>query len=143
MDYKLEKASELDISKLIDYKLKTIFEYAKNLKKDEIDKINKYVKEEVPKHIDDYKIIRVNENVVGCFLIIKYKDGVLLDEIYIEESYRNKKIGSNIIKNVLANNTVYLWVYKDNINAYNLYCNLGFEILEETENRYFMIYKHN
>ena len=65
----------------------------------------------------------------------------MLDEIYIEKDYRNKKIGTNIIKDILKNNdTVYLWVYKDNIKAIKLYKKLGFLIKEETDSRYYMEY---
>ena len=44
MNYKLIKSSNDDIAKLIDYKKKTIFEYAKDLPINEINKINNYVK---------------------------------------------------------------------------------------------------
>lgn len=62
-----------------------------------------------------------------------------MDEIYLEEQYRSKGIGTNIIKQVLnENKIVYLWVYKDNVKAIKLYENLGFIVEEETETRYFM-----
>ena len=58
-----------------------------------------------------------NKNKVGCLLVTKKDDGVILDEIYLEEEYRNKGIGTEIIKNILKNNfIVYLWVYKKNKN---------------------------
>ena len=74
---------------------------------------------------------------------ISYKkdDGVLLDEIFLDENYRNKGIGSSIISKIFkTNNIVYLWVYKDNIKAINLYKKLGFNLVEETETRYYMKY---
>ena len=36
MDYRIEKATKNDIPRLIDYKLKTIFEYAKELSMESI-----------------------------------------------------------------------------------------------------------
>jgi len=48
MNYKLIKSSNDDIDKLIDYKKKTIFEYANDLSNNEINKINNYVNNNVP-----------------------------------------------------------------------------------------------
>ena len=121
MEYKLLTSSNKDINRLIEYKKRTIYEYAKDLSNEEIDKINKYVTSEVPKLINDY--------------------GKLLDEIYLEEEYRDKGIGTKIIKNILNNNDiVYLWVYKENKKAISLYKKLEFYAIEETESRYYMRY---
>ena len=141
MDYKLIKSSNDDIEKLIDYKKKTIFEYAKDLSENEINKINNYVKNNVPKLLNNYSNIVVDNKVVGCLLLTDKDDGTLLDEIYLEEEYRNKGIGTNIIKEVISNNDlIYLWVYKENIQAISLYKKLGFVVIEETESRYYMKY---
>lgn len=141
--YKLEKASTKDIERIKKYKLNTIFEYAKDLDKKEVEKINNYVNKTTPNQIFKYKNIVLNNIIVGSFLITKNENGLLLDEIFIEEQYRNKGIGTSIIKNVLSksNNNVYLWVYKDNVKAVNLYNKLGFNIKEETDSRYYMEYR--
>ena len=141
MNYKLIKSSNDDIEKLIDYKKKTIFEYAKDLSESEINKINNYVKNNVPKLLNNYSNIVVDDKVVGCLLLTDKDDGTLLDEIYLEEKYRNKGIGTNIIKEVINNNDIiYLWVYKENVQAISLYKKLGFNVIEETESRYYMKY---
>ena len=141
MDYKLIKSSNDDIEKLIDYKKKTIFEYAKGLSENEINKINNYVKNNVPELLNNYFNIVVDNKVVGCLLLTDKDDGTLLDEIYLEEKYRNKGIGTNIIKEVINNNDIiYLWVYKENVQAISLYKKLGFNVIEETESRYYMKY---
>lgn len=65
----------------------------------------------------------------------------MLDEIYIEQEYRNKGIGTDIIKNVInENDIIYLWAYKENTKAISLYKKLSFNIIEETESRYYMKY---
>ena len=141
MDYKLIKSRDMDIPKLIDYKKKTIYEYAKDLSENEINEINHYVGRMVPKQIHNYFNISVDNTVIGCLLLTDEDDGILLDEIYLEEEYRNNGIGTDIIKKVLNNNDiVYLWVYKENMKAISLYKNLGFHIIEETEFRYYMKY---
>ncbi len=139
MKYELVKSSNKDIDRLIEYKKRTIFEYAKDLSKEEINKINNYVTNEVPKLINDYYNIVVDNKTIGCLLLTKKDDGKLLDEIYLEEKYRNRGIGTNILKEVINNNDiVYLWVYKKNIQAISLYKKLGFIVIDETDSRYYM-----
>ena len=140
--YKLENASIKDLERIKKYKFNTIFEYAKDLDKEEIEKINNYINKNVLKQIFEYQNIILNNVIVGSFLITKNENGVLLDEIFIEEQYRNKGIGSTIIKDIISktNDDLYLWVYKDNIRAVNLYNKLGFNIKEETDSRYYMEY---
>ena len=141
MKYNLIKSNNSDIEKLIYYKKQTILEYADNLEKEELEQIDKYTKEEVLKEINNYYNIVIDNKIVGCLLLTDYEDGKLLDELYLEEEYRNKGIGSNIIKTILKENTiVYLWVYKLNKKAISLYERLGFILKDETENRYYMKY---
>lgn len=141
MKYNLINATSNDIDYIKKSKLYNIFTYADNLPKNEIIRINNYVDEHIPVEIKDYKIIMCNHDRVGCLLVTKKDDGVILDEIYLEEEYRNKGIGTEIIKNILKNNfIVYLWVYKKNIKAISLYKKMKFKIIDETENRYYMKY---
>ena len=141
MEYKLLKSSSNDVNRLIEYKKRTIYEYAKDLSDKEINKINRYIASEVPKLIDVYCNIMVDNKIIGCLLLTNKDDGKLLDEIYLEKVYRNKGIGTEIIRDILSNNDiVYLWVYKKNDKAISLYRKLGFNVIEETESRYYMKY---
>ena len=141
MKYNLVKSNKADIDKLIMYKKINIYDYAKDLRKEEIEEINNYVNLNVIKELDNFFNIVINDNVIGCLLLTKKDDGVLLDEIYIEKNYRNKGIGSDILKKITQeNNIVYLWVYKLNTRAISLYKRLKFNIIDETENRYYMKY---
>lgn len=141
MKYNLINATNKDTDYIKKSKLYNIFTYADDLPKDEVMRINNYVDEHIPVEITDYKIIMCNKNKVGCLLVAKKDDGAILDEIYLEEEYRNKGIGTDIIKNILKNNSiVYLWVYKKNIKAISLYKKMKFKIIDETENRYYMKY---
>ena len=144
MDYNLVVPSENDIERLIEYKRKNIFDYAENLSDDEIKKIENYITINIPKELNNYRNIVVNGNIVGCLLITEENGVKLLDEIYLEEEYRNKGIGSDIIKSILKeNDIIYLWVYKLNHKAISLYKKLGFFVDEETEIRYHMKYEKN
>ena len=139
--YKLELSSKKDIDILIKYKLSSILEYASDLSNKELDEINTYVKDNVPNQINNYKLINIDGNIVGCIFVENKDNGVIIDELYIEEKYRNNGIGTVLINNVISNNNiVYLWVYKLNVKAIRLYKRLGFKIIKETENRYYMKY---
>lgn len=142
MKYELINSSKNDIERLIKYKKETIYEFANNLSEEEINRINNYIITNVPKLLDNYFNIVINNKVIGCVLITNKDDGKLLDEIYIEEKFRNKGIGTSIIKDIIRENSiVYLWVYKENKQAISLYKKLGFKVIDETDSRYYM--KHN
>lgn len=143
-NYSLINSTKLDVKKLINYKLQTVLEYAENLSKKEIKQIEDYVNNAIFKQLSFYKLILFEDKKIGCLLVLNKEDGILLDEIYIEKEYRNKGIGTNIISNILKNNeTVYLWVYKANIKAISLYKKLQFQIIDETETRYYMKHDKN
>lgn len=141
MKYTLQSSSKKDMNTLIKFNLNTILEYANNLSKEELIRINTYVKDEVNNQINNYQLININGKICGCILVENKDDGVIIDELYLEEEYRNKGIGTDLINNVITNNKiVYLWVYKDNVKAISLYKRLGFLIINETKNRYYMKY---
>lgn len=139
MDYELVEATFRDTNYLIRNKRNIIMEFSENLTNDETKKIDRYVHDEVNSNISNTKIIKVSNNTVGSLTIYSKYDGVFLDEIFIEKNYRNKGIGSKIIKNILKNNKiVYLNVYKLNNKSVLLHKKLGFKVIDETETRYFM-----
>lgn len=92
MKYRLVNATKRDILKLIEYKLESIFDYAENLSLEEINQINDYVKSNVTKELNNYKVI--------C-----------IDDIYLEEKYRNKGIDTSIIKEILSNYNIVIYGY--------------------------------
>lgn len=144
MEYSLVNAKENNITYLVDAKLQTIFTYAKNLDDEEKNNIIEFTNNNVRQNYSKHKlIVNEKENIVyGCLYVCDRDDGVSLDEIFINEEYRYKGLGKHIIKNLMnEHNIIYLCVYKDNRIAYNLYYKLGFEIIDQTESRYYMQYK--
>ena len=139
--YKLVKASKKDIPRLIQYKKDIIYMYSKDLAEDERNKIDEYVITSLNETIKDYYNIIINDKIIGSVCIKELENAKLLDEIYLEKEFRNKGIGTDIIRKIIENNkNVYLWVYKKNKKAVLLYKRLGFTIEEETESRYYMNY---
>ena len=139
--YKLVKASKKDIPRLIQYKKNIIYMYSKDLSGEEKENINEYVINSVNETFKDYYNIIINDKIIGSVCIKELENAKLLDEIYLEKEFRNKGIGTKIIKKVIEeNDNIYLWVYKKNKKAVLLYKRLGFTIEEETESRYYMNY---
>lgn len=142
INYELINATDDDFEFIRDAKITTIFEYAKNISSEEKEHILSYVDRFANKFLKDYKIIKKDNQKCGVFLIRDFEDGVLLDEIYLLPKYRNLGIGSDIIKNELKKHSrVYLYVYKENVRAVNLYKKLGFKVFEDKNERYLMLYQ--
>ena len=139
MKYQLINAEINDKEKLIKYKLSTILNHAHNISEEEKTKIINYVNKNVPNDINSYKIITINDKKIGCLLLKTYEDGTMIDELYLEEDYRNKGIGTNILNQIIkTHNKLYLWVYKENKKAIKLYKKLNFKTKEETKTRILM-----
>ena len=139
--YKLVKASKKDIPRLIQYKKDIIYMYSNGLSGEETENIHEYVINSVNKTFKDYYNIIIDDKIIGSVCIRDLENAKLLDEIYLEKEFRNKGIGTDIIRKIIENNkNVYLWVYKKNKKAVLLYKRLGFTIEEETESRYYMYY---
>ena len=137
--YYLKQATKEDKGKLIEFNLNTILKYAGLITQKEKAEIISFVTNDVDKNLDKYKIIYIDNNIAGCFAIKDKNQGVLLDIIYLEQNYRNKGLGSEILKYILdKNKIVYLWVYKSNKRAISLYLKVGFRIVDETETRFYM-----
>ena len=144
MKYELVQSSKNDVNKIKEYNKKTIYQYANDLSKEEIDEINDYVNKTVPKELANYQNIIIDDKMIGCLLVTNYEDGREIAELYLEEEYRSKGIGTDIITNIIKeNNNIYLWVYKKNKKAISLYKRLGFIIIDETTSRYHMKYNDN
>lgn len=142
INYKLVNATKKDLERIKNYKFKLIMEYASNLSDQEINDIKNYICKSVLITIDQYSNIIYNKKIIGSFLIRDIDDGLLLDEIFIEKQFRSMGLGSSIINKIMLTygGNIYLWVYKDNMQAFKLYSKLGFKVKEQTESKYYMIF---
>jgi len=88
------------------------------------------------------KIIKRDRETIGSFFTRPYENGVLIDELYLEEKWRNKGIGTQLIKSVISKNEdVYLFVYAKNEKAILLYKRLGFKVVKEQGEKFLMKYE--
>ncbi len=126
-----KKAKKWDRLLLLDYKLKTIVPFI-NDKEEQLKSIlyiNNYIKDNYNKGY----IIYNNFKKVGAYII----DDDYLDLLYIEEKYRNKKIGSKILKRL--KNFNYVKVRNNNKLALKFYQNNGF--IKKSQNKNTIILK--
>lgn len=119
-----KKAKKKDLPMLIEYKLQTITPYLKT--SEEKLKVIAYVSEFVRNNFDKFMIIHYYFKKIGCFLIIDNE----LDTLYIIEKYRNRKIGSKILKKEKIDK---IKVKKKNEKAIKFYEKNGFSKKEEKE----------
>ena len=119
-----KKARKKDIPLLIEYKLQTITPYLKT--SEEKLKVIAYVSEFVRNNFDKFMIIHYYFKKIGCFLIIDNE----LDTLYIIDKYRNRKIGSKILKKEKIDK---IKVKKKNEKAIKFYEKNGFSKKEEKE----------
>lgn len=139
MEYVLKKSNDSDVERISNYELYNILKYANNASDNEKREIEDYVKKNVLKEIKDYQNIIIDGNIVGSILIIDDEGKISIDELFIEEKHRNKGIGRTVVKDIINNyDEVYIWVYKKNLNAIDLYEKIGFIKIDETENRVHM-----
>ena len=131
-----------DIELLKRHKKESVLTYAKNLTEAEKTQIERYIEEEIPKQIGLSKIIKRDRETIGSFFTRPYENGVLIDELYLEEKWRNKGIGTQLIKSVISKNEgVYLFVYAKNEKAILLYKRLGFKVVKEQGEKFLMKYE--
>ena len=132
LDYKLVDAQFKDSDILVSIKLVTMIddEMDKVLSYTEKNKIRKSVDINVERTCESYKIIYVGKKIAGAYLTLPYEDGIIIDEIYLFEEFRNKGIGTDIIKKIQKENPdLYVWVYKNNKKAIDLFERLGFRVI--------------
>lgn len=135
--YSIRKSNKKDADVIFSYSYKTYFQY-NDVDEEEKQILTSIIKHNINENIFNYNMIIMDNKIVGMYLFYEYNDGILLDDIYIEEEYRNKYIGSNIIKDLQKNHIIYLNVYKSNKKAISLYEKLDFKIIDDKLNRYQM-----
>jgi len=146
LNYLLRNANTNDKQNICNYKIDTIVR-GNEISDSEKEKISKYINESLIEHLKDYKIIMVEDEFAGmfCMYLINNGQDYLLDEIYLIDKYRKKGIATSLVKYSIkeAQNLkkdLYLWVYKSNLNAINIYKKSGFKIVNETDTRYQMVF---
>lgn len=136
-----EKATISDIECI--YQLcKGLIDDYENIGSIDYDKVLKWVHRKIESSIDEYNVVFVSGEKAGYYHFYLNRNGEYeLDDLYIFPKYRNRKIGTEIIKRCCSsvNTSVLLYVFINNKKAVELYQRLGFEIVETVnDTRYLM-----
>ncbi|WP_293943947.1 MULTISPECIES: GNAT family N-acetyltransferase [unclassified Sphingobacterium] len=91
-------------------------------------------------------IIEIDKRAIGLLKIERQQDNIELIQIQIAASYRSKGIGRRILNDLIeeaieSEKTITLSVLKTN-KAKNLYSDVGFKIVGETESAYLMLFEN-
>ncbi len=98
--------------------------------------------QELDKHINDMRIIKINSKDIGITTIFEEENTYVVGMIIIHPDYQNKGIATNVINEYIniakkENKRIIIKTYKKNM-ARNLYERLGFELYNEDETHVYM-----
>jgi len=90
-------------------------------------------------------IIEIDKRAIGLLKIVRQADNIELIQIQIATSYQGKGIGRRILNDLIeeaieSEKTITLSVLKTN-KAKNLYSNVDFKIIDETDDSYLMLFE--
>ena len=140
LNYEVATADDIDLIYEFNEFLIESYEDLQNI---EFDKVLSWVRRKIETHINEYRRIIYNGELVGYFRFYQDGDRMELDDLYIFPDYRNQQIGTRVVEKCLSetNLPVYLYVFIKNSKAVALYERLGFHVIETIKNtRYIMQY---
>ena len=93
------------------------------------DKVLSWVKRKIEKHISEYVRVLADGEKCACYRLC---DDGELDDLYVLPAYRNRGIGSAILKKCMeeSKNSLYLYVFSRNHRAISFYERHGFTLRE-------------
>jgi len=137
--YHLLQAEKKDINKIQEYCLENVcdnvVDYYQRLKKE------KEMKKKIRSNFKSYFMILVDNKKVGTVGYYSIdKDTIFIENLFIKEEYRQCKIGTSIIKDIIDtyfDKNIVLWIYKNSL-IINFLEHLGFKKIDETATKYKM-----
>lgn len=140
-----EKATACDIAPI--YRLcKQLIDRYENTDAIDYDRVLKWVYRKIETSIDEYTTVHVAHKKAGYFHFFQNEAGEYeIDDLYIFPEYRNRGIGSEVIRSCISsvNAPVMLYVFIKNEKAVALYQRLGFEIVQIVSDSRYIMQKKN
>ena len=104
--------------------------------------IDKFISENMENEVSSLKyfVAQIKNKVIGAMEIKILESNIFLNYIAIDNDFRGKKIGSNLIKygveyllNQYDYRMIQLDVFEENIGAFKLYKKIGFQVINKYE----------
>lgn len=134
MELVLKRCSELDIENIFLFNKHLIDTY-ENLENIDYEYVLRWISLKIEKNIHEYTSIYLFDQLVGYYRFHEVDDKMELDDFFVIEEYRNKGIGTAVLKQLIqTNKTIFLYVFVKNIHAIRLYERFGFKIIEYIHN---------
>jgi len=134
---KLVPATQSDTENMYNWKIESV---DKSIQSDS--KVISYIKQNAQDSIKDTKMITYNNKTIGMLTCYYIDNGEwwYIDEIYLIPEYRNKGIGTKLIKEqIQSHDKIKLQVAYSNKSAIKLYKSLGFETVDKNDKGKFYI----
>jgi ribosomal protein S18 acetylase RimI-like enzyme len=133
----LRQATTADTDNMIEWELDSVDKSVKN-----DSKVINYIKQDVKKSIKDTKMIMDGSKTIGMLTTCPIDNGEwwYIGEIYLIPEYRDKGIGSELLKEQIQNHDrIKLQVGYSNNKAKRLYESLGFKVIDKNDNGRFYL----
>lgn len=138
-----KNAEKEDINKIVELNRDLIKKYETDLSLD-FSKIYNWIEKKVKSNIENYKCIYIKETKAGYFFLHDKGEKLELDDFFVFKEFQRKGIGTNVLKHIASiadneNKKIFLYVFKSNHGAINLYIKNGYKVIENISNsRYIM-----
>lgn len=143
MEITFKNATVNDVDKIFELNKKLIEENETNLNLD-FGKVFTWVKRKIKNNIESYQCIYFEGIKVGYYYLHNEGEKLELDDFFIFDGFQGIGIGTKILKCVASiakekNKVVFLYVFRKNQGAINLYLRNGYKIIESIDDsRYIM-----
>ena len=99
----------------------------------------------IESNIDEYKVIFCDGQKAGYFRTHFHSEMMEFDDLYIFSEFRNQQIGTKIMRKCCeeAGLPVILYVFAKNVGAVSLYERLGFRIIENINDKVYLMKLYN
>ena len=112
---------------------KTLIDTYEDVSAIDYDKVISWVEQKICKNISSYNCVMLKNQKVGFYCLSRGEREAELDDLYILPEYRGKGIGSKVLFDCIAQTKtpIFLYVFRKNTGAIQLYNRMGFYISEE------------
>ena len=141
MDLQYEPAGTEDIESIFQANQSMIDQY-ENIEQIDYQRVLAWVRRKIETHIAEYARVLEAGTPVGYCYCHETAGQMEIDDLWISPPYRNRGIGTEIIRKCIGGTSlpVMLYVFIRNTKAVALYQRLGFQIVENIkDSRYIMV----